>query len=198
MSEHKKRKDTDTKQKEQGDQSKSGQDGAMRVQIGDQDGIVTADSRPKISWRDHGRKKTLIVAGGCLVIVIAVVLVVVITNRSSNGSPRAATKVSNRVATAIQSEDASTIYNQFSPDVKKTVSEKQIAAIINTPGGYKPGSLKEVPAAQTLAGGYASSANSETIQYDLQGTNNTGYKITITLFKENGIWQLGNFDKTTL
>ena len=99
--------------------------------------------------------------------------------------------VSKQLINDIQSKNSNDAYNLLSPAAQSTISSNDFTQVVNRIGPILNGTpklqSKEVSAKKE-------DGQTAKVVYQIIGSDNLTYNLTITLVKSNGTWQVQNFD----
>jgi len=125
-------------------------------------------------------------------VVVGVVGFVVAITLIVNSTTKAPVKVSNQFVNSVQTGDAAAAYALFSTEARQVVPVDQfntlvaqVAPILNT---------KEKMTSKSISGETGEAATSK-VTYELKGTDDKTYVITVNLVKEDGDWKVLNFER---
>ncbi len=131
-----------------------------------------------------GKKLILKILGGIVIFVVALLVVVNLTSRG-------AVVVGNRFINLIQTQKAAEAYALFSKEAAVTITPADFKMVVERVGPILSGKPK-VTGKQI--GSETGGGTSATISYEMAGTDNLTYRITINLAKQDGEWKIMNFD----
>lgn len=126
-----------------------------------------------------------IVAG----VVVFIVAVVIIVNVAASG----AVKVSNQFINDIQAKQANDAYSLFSSEATKIVPKDQFVTLVNQAGPIL--NTNEKMTSKEVSGETGNSAKAKVV-YEIKGTDNVTYEVTVNLTKESGQWKVLHFNST--
>ena len=130
-------------------------------------------------------KKKLVVIGGIFVGII-IVLVILVSVATS-----APVKVSNDFISDMQTNNPNAGYGLMSKDAQGATSQADFTTAINRVSPILNGKSKMI--SKEVKGETGSAATAKVV-YEIKGSDNITYTLTINLTKENGQWKVLNFE----
>jgi ketosteroid isomerase-like protein len=122
-------------------------------------------------------------------IVAFFVLLIIIVNMAASG----AVKASNQFVNDIQNRDASGAYSLFTREAAAQTDRQAFGQMVDTIG---PTLNTKLNMTGKEVSGETGSAATATVTYEVKGTDNVTYVLTVKLQKEDGQWKVLGFDST--
>jgi hypothetical protein len=143
-------------------------------------GASTKKQKKDDSWK----KIVLVIVAGVVVLMLVAALLV-------NNVTKEPVKVSNAMIADIQAKDGAGAYVLFSSDAQKVIPKDQFNQLVNQIGPILNGSPKIT---DKEVNGHTGQPATAKVVYEIKGSDNQTYSITVNLTKENGAWKVVNFD----
>jgi len=144
------------------------------------------DEKPKIvSSKKRFPLWAKITAIGIVIVIVLVLLV--------NGTTSGMTKASNDLVNDIQAQNDTAAYALFTKDAAATIKPADFKKMVGTVGSIL--NTQEKMTSKSINGQSGQAATGK-VTYDINGTDNKTYTLTINLQKEDGNWKVLNFDSS--
>ena len=145
---------------------------------------ATASTGEKQKWSK--KKKIWLIVGAIVAVFIVLVLI-------TNAATSAPVKVSNELVSDIQAKNSTGAYGLLSSGAQKVVPADQFKQVVDQIGPILSGTPKMI--SKEIKGETGSAATAKVV-YEIKGSDNVTYKITVNLTKDNGQWKVLNFDSS--
>ena len=165
----------------------------------DQNQVPTNETSNEVPAKDIPKKpvtKKKSKVGLIIGIVVAVLLVIglligwgVMTVMNTANAPA---KTSSELISDIQTNKSTEAYNLLSNETKSNVTQEEFSQLVNQIGPILNGTPKTVnKQIQTNNG-----KTTATVTYEIAGSDNKTYTIKVDLAKNDGVWQVVEFNST--